>query len=156
MQKNTVPALTAFIACGGCLKPDCDYGCTGCDICETVCEKNAITIEFGFAARVKEQLCDGCGKCVDECPQKLISLRIKGNRFYVRCASADSAADTKAKCAVGCVGCGLCARLCPASAISIENGRAKIDDTLCLNCGLCAARCPRHAIGDSAGILAHN
>ena len=45
-----------------------------------------------------------------------------------------------------CVGCKLCMKVgCPA--ISVENGRAKIDATLCTGCGVCAQLCKCSAIG---------
>jgi len=41
-----------------------------------------------------------------------------------------------------CRGCGTCAAHCPAGAISILNGRAKVDAAKCVFCGYCAAWCP--------------
>jgi [FeFe] hydrogenase (group B1/B3) len=39
-----------------------------------------------------------------------------------------------------------CMTNCPKKAISIEKGRAYIDDEKCINCGLCRQNCPFHAI----------
>ena len=39
-----------------------------------------------------------------------------------------------------------CMMNCGRRAISIQNGRAKIDEELCVNCGLCMQNCPYHAI----------
>ena len=45
-----------------------------------------------------------------------------------------------------CTGCGMCAKNCPAGAISVENGKAKINYEKCLGCGLCISICPFGAI----------
>lgn len=45
-----------------------------------------------------------------------------------------------------CTGCGRCVKNCPAGAISLENGKAKIDYQKCLGCGLCISICPLGAI----------
>ncbi|MBS7618560.1 DUF362 domain-containing protein, partial [Candidatus Bathyarchaeota archaeon] len=45
-----------------------------------------------------------------------------------------------------CNGCGLCVKFCPANAITILNGKARIDDEKCLlGCG-CWSICPANAI----------
>lgn len=36
-----------------------------------------------------------------------------------------------------CIGCGKCVPFCPAKAISVENGKAEINEDLCFNCGVC-------------------
>ncbi len=41
-----------------------------------------------------------------------------------------------------CVGCGKCAGDCPASAITIHNGRARIDRASCIRCFCCQEFCP--------------
>jgi hypothetical protein len=45
-----------------------------------------------------------------------------------------------------CTGCGMCAQNCPAGAITLENGKAKIDYEKCLGCGFCISVCPFGAI----------
>jgi indolepyruvate ferredoxin oxidoreductase alpha subunit len=43
-----------------------------------------------------------------------------------------------------CVGCKSCMRIgCPA--ISIKEGKARVDDTLCVGCGICTQLCPMDA-----------
>ena len=43
-----------------------------------------------------------------------------------------------------CIGCKSCMRIgCPA--ISMKNGKAKVDETLCVGCGICAQLCPKDA-----------
>jgi len=45
-----------------------------------------------------------------------------------------------------CDGCGLCINSCPLKAISIENGKAEINEVICKGCGMCIADCPKDAL----------
>jgi len=45
-----------------------------------------------------------------------------------------------------CQGCSVCGKDCPASAISIIDGKAKIDFSKCIGCGKCVSVCPFSAI----------
>lgn len=45
-----------------------------------------------------------------------------------------------------CVGCGRCINSCPFGAISMENGKAIIDESLCRGCMKCVRSCPKNAI----------
>ena len=45
-----------------------------------------------------------------------------------------------------CIGCGTCVRNCPVGALSLENGKAKIDYGKCIGCGFCISICPVGAI----------
>ena len=47
-----------------------------------------------------------------------------------------------------CIGCRTCVDCCPVGAISIENGKAKINPQLCIKCGTCMAVCPENAISN--------
>lgn len=48
-----------------------------------------------------------------------------------------------------CIGCCTCVDVCPVNAISIENGKAKIDEKKCIKCGTCMAVCPVNAINNN-------
>ncbi|EQB22716.1 4Fe-4S ferredoxin, iron-sulfur binding protein [Dehalobacter sp. UNSWDHB] len=45
-----------------------------------------------------------------------------------------------------CTGCGRCRDICPVGAITLENGKAVINDG-CIECGACTTVCPKEAIG---------
>ncbi len=45
-----------------------------------------------------------------------------------------------------CNGCGGCVPICPVKAISMQNGKAKVDAFQCTGCGACIPVCPQEAI----------
>ncbi|MCD6263468.1 4Fe-4S binding protein [Candidatus Bathyarchaeota archaeon] len=45
-----------------------------------------------------------------------------------------------------CDGCGECVNICPAEAISVEGGKAKINEIVCNGCGVCIPTCPTDAL----------
>ena len=130
----------ASLSTGGGQKA-CIYGCLGFGSCVSVCEFDAIHIENGIAVVDKEK-CVACGKCVRECPKKLIELVPYDNQHFVACNSNDFGKDVKAVCQAGCIGCKMCTRVCEFEAISVENNIAHIDYEKCTNCGKCKEKCP--------------
>ena len=52
----------------------CKTGCIGCMICTKQCETGAITVENNVA-KIDYSKCNGCGKCAEKCPQKIIVTR---------------------------------------------------------------------------------
>jgi heterodisulfide reductase subunit A len=45
-----------------------------------------------------------------------------------------------------CNGCGECVPMCPVNAITMQDGKAKIDPFQCVGCGACIPVCPKEAI----------
>jgi len=45
-----------------------------------------------------------------------------------------------------CNGCGDCVPICPVNAITMQEGKAKIDPFQCVGCGACIPVCPKEAI----------
>lgn len=45
-----------------------------------------------------------------------------------------------------CKGCGQCVEICGSKALSLVDGRAKVDESACILCGYCGAGCPEFMI----------
>ena len=62
---------------------------------------------------VNEELCKGCGLCVDACPKKIMKLdvsHINPKGYHTaQCAAMEE-----------CIGCAFCATMCPDVAIVVE------------------------------------
>ncbi len=62
---------------------------------------------------VNEDLCKGCGLCVEACPKKIMKLdntHINQKGYHTACCSAMAE----------CIGCAFCATMCPDVAIVVE------------------------------------
>lgn len=62
---------------------------------------------------VKEEICKGCGLCVDACPKNIMRLDVthinKKGYHTAYCAVKEE-----------CIGCAFCAMMCPDVAITVE------------------------------------
>jgi Fe-S-cluster-containing hydrogenase component 2 len=89
-----------------------------CNCCECCCatfemwRKGAISMinSTNFLSSINEDLCVGCGTCVERCPVKAIEL-------------SDDKAERNAE---WCIGCGICAHFCPENAITLLEGIRKV------------------------------
>ncbi|MEW5865597.1 MAG: aldo/keto reductase [Bacillota bacterium] len=45
-----------------------------------------------------------------------------------------------------CKGCGACVEACPSGALSLVDGKSRVDPTVCILCGYCSPVCPEFAI----------
>ncbi|HEX2946286.1 MAG TPA: 4Fe-4S dicluster domain-containing protein [Clostridia bacterium] len=100
--------------------------CRGCIAhrCLSVCPVGAISFE-NKKARIDNEKCIECGKCMNACPYKAITENIRP-----------------------------CIRGCKAGAISIDkNKKAVISDEKCIECGACVYNCPFGAITDRSFVL---
>ena len=123
----------------------CSYGCLGYGSCVKACSFDAIHIVNGIAVVDKEK-CKACGKCVAECPKKLIELIPYEQKQAVACNSKDKGKAVMDACKVGCIGCRKCVKECPQEAITVVDNVAHIDPEKCINCGKCKETCPRKII----------
>ncbi len=123
----------------------CNYGCLGGGSCTKVCAFDAIHIVDGIA-KVDRENCKACGKCVDVCPNHLISLIPYSAKTEVACSSKDIGKVVMKACKSGCIACHLCEKNCPSGAISVIDNVAVIDHDKCDGCGICTEKCPKKVI----------
>ncbi len=97
-------SMTSFVPNGGA--KSCNYGCLGFGNCVKACQFDAIHVINGVAV-VDKDACKACGKCIEACPKKLISLIPYESNYAVACSSLDKGPDAMKKCDVACIGCGL-------------------------------------------------
>lgn len=64
-----------------------------------------------YISVIDEDLCVGCGTCVDVCPTDAILM---------------NSSERAERNAEACLGCGICARSCPEEAISLKEGLRKV------------------------------
>ncbi|MBY9018836.1 MAG: 4Fe-4S binding protein, partial [Candidatus Lokiarchaeota archaeon] len=64
-----------------------------------------------YLSNIDQDLCIGCGTCVERCPTDAIELNDDGK--------AERNPDI-------CIGCGVCAHFCPENAISLLSGVRKV------------------------------
>ncbi len=74
-----------------------------------ILSKKEITVE-GIVSQVDEELCRGCGECVQACPYNAIGLEEK----------EDGTVVARVQAAL-CKGCGSCAVACPTGAAGVRN-----------------------------------
>jgi Pyruvate/2-oxoacid:ferredoxin oxidoreductase delta subunit len=90
-----------------------------CNCCKDCCDTVRMWRDGAFPlinstyylSVIDEDLCTGCGMCVDICPTDAIAL---------------SSEQTAQRDADQCLGCGLCAGSCPEEAISLKEGLRKV------------------------------
>ena len=123
----------------------CSYGCLGLGSCVEACQFDALSIKDGIAV-VDREKCVACGKCVQTCPNNVISLVPYETPYAVQCNSKDKGKDVMSVCKAGCIGCGLCVKQCEFGAVTLENNIATIDGEKCQGCGKCAEKCPKKII----------
>lgn len=122
----------------------CDYGCIGFGDCELVCPFDAIHVKEGGIPVVDYSKCTGCGLCVAECPQMILTL-VPSNRTgsIALCSNRNPRKPQILKdCKIGCIKCLKCEKACPKQCLKVVNGIPVIDYSICDSCGECIKVCP--------------
>lgn len=135
-------ATANLIADGGL---QCAYGCLGYGDCFCVCPFDAIKMVDGLP-QIDPEKCTACGKCIEACPRRIISLRPYDLPVVVACSSRDGGAQTRKNCPVGCIACKICEKQVPA-VFKVENNLAKIDySQKNVDCTPAIEKCPTKCI----------
>lgn len=125
----------------------CSFACLGLGNCERVCPFGAIKIDPAKKiAVVDEEKCQSCGKCIAECPRKVLEMRPVSQPVNMLCRNPEMGKNVQQKCSAGCIGCERCAKACKFEAITIVNHLPVIDPAKCRHCMVCAEVCPSGAM----------
>ncbi len=122
----------------------CDWGCIGFGDCERVCPFDAIHVGKDGIPHVDYAKCTGCGLCVAECPQKILTrTSVTRTGAIALCSNRNPRkAQVIKDCKTGCIKCLKCEKVCPKQCIKVTDGIPVIDYALCDSCGECVANCP--------------
>jgi len=128
----------------------CSFGCLQGFHCVGVCPNAAIHKGAAGLPEIDIVKCVGCGKCVKECPRRVLELVTRAHLIYLAC-NARTGAAIKDLCSVGCTACAECVEECPhAGAIAIADNHARINYDKCTSCGICHHKCPPNSFLDRA------
>jgi ferredoxin len=107
------------------VRDDVSFVCNCCGCC---CEAMIAARRFGmlnpvhttnFLPHVADELCNGCGKCVNVCPVEAMTLVSANDPHRPRKRKAALDADI-------CLGCGVCTRVCPTDGLWLESRAERV------------------------------
>jgi len=125
----------------------CSWGCLGLADCATVCDFDAIKMNFNGLPVVDIVKCTACGDCVEICPKNLFVLMPVGQKLIVQCKSLLEGEAAEVKCSVACTACGKCVADAIPGLITIKNNLAVINYEMnALASPQAIKRCPTDAI----------
>ncbi len=122
---------------------ECDWGCIGLGDCEAACPFDAIHMQENGLPAVDFEKCTGCGVCVAQCPQSVLTtvpVDLTGSFALCSCKNPRKNQIMK-NCKRGCIKCKKCEKLCPTGAIKVDE-LPVVDASLCDSCGKCVEGCP--------------
>ncbi len=94
-----------------------------CNCCGCCCEAMIAARKFGilnpvhtsnFLPVIKEEDCNGCGKCVSACPVEAMTLVSTNDPYHPKMKKAKVDEDA-------CLGCGVCLRTCSHAGLSLRS-----------------------------------
>jgi ferredoxin len=94
-----------------------------CNCCGCCCEAMIAARKFGilnpvhtthFIPQIQEEVCNGCGKCVNTCPVEAMTLVSANDPHRPRLRKAKLDEEV-------CLGCGVCTRVCPTNGIHLKS-----------------------------------
>ena len=97
-------------------------------------------------AVINDDVCTGCGMCVDVCPRNIIQMPPKDQTVVVMCRNEATGKRAVQQCKTACVACKRCEKACQFDAIHVVNNCAIIDPVKCTLCGECVKVCPTNCI----------
>lgn len=155
-SKDLAPAKAAYVGIKTCRAVKlsinglklCDYGCIGYGDCERVCMFDALHVGPDGLPHIDYAKCTGCGRCVAECPQKILT-NVPADRkgAITLCSNRNpKKAQVLKDCKIGCIKCGKCEKVCPKACIKLTDGIPVVDYALCDSCLECVKNCPTKAL----------
>lgn len=78
--------------------------CNGCGLCARACHEQAIVMQDGKAALLRDDYCDGLGDCLPVCPTNAITFTVREADAYDEAAVAANKATQAAPVPCGCPG----------------------------------------------------
>ena len=125
----------------------CTYSCLGLGSCVSVCPFDAIHIDpIKRIAVVDKDKCQSCKKCIEICPQHVLSMQPDNHVVAVACHNPETGMALREKCDKACIGCSACVKACNFGALEMVGDLPKIDYTKCIGCMACADVCPTGAM----------
>ncbi|MHA1752321.1 MAG: 4Fe-4S binding protein [Candidatus Helarchaeota archaeon] len=90
-----------------------------CNCCKDCCDifnlwrmgATPIITSTNYVSQINQDICIGCGTCIERCPMDTISLN-DDNKAVVNESH--------------CIGCGICARFCPEEAVTLKEGMRRV------------------------------
>jgi aryl-alcohol dehydrogenase-like predicted oxidoreductase/NAD-dependent dihydropyrimidine dehydrogenase PreA subunit len=82
----------------------------------------------------------------DEQPVRMLESPLYRQQQEDTASLLDSPHRTLKRFSNFCIGCGICVNNCTTYALTLEKGKAQVDEEKCIGCGYCVSVCPKFAL----------